>query len=77
MTEPTLDRGGTELGSASTFSLDGVDAALAEALAGAAHDILADPLLLRELSDRVYLLLQADLRIQRERANGTGRYRHG
>lgn len=37
------------------------------------EQILRNPLLMQQLSDRVYELLQADLRQQRERKFGYGR----
>ncbi|MBT9316667.1 hypothetical protein [Leptothoe spongobia] len=45
----------------------------ADELAGMAAQVLADPIMFRKLCDRVHELLQADLRYQRERAQGYGR----
>ena len=42
-------------------------------LAGLAAQVLNDPIMFRKLCDRVHELLQADLRYQRERAQGYGR----
>lgn len=42
-------------------------------LATIAMQILDDPIMFRKLCDRVHELLQADLRYQRERAQGYGR----
>jgi hypothetical protein len=44
-----------------------------EALAQVAAQVLADPLAVQRLSDRVIQLLQRDLRQQRERSRGAGR----
>lgn len=44
-----------------------------EALAQVAAQVLADPLAVQRLSDRVIQLLQQDLRLQRERNRGAGR----
>ncbi|MGA9377468.1 MAG: hypothetical protein WBV73_01600 [Phormidium sp.] len=38
-----------------------------------AKQVLEDPLLLRQLSDRIYELMQTDLRLQRERSRNYGR----
>jgi len=43
------------------------------ALAQLVKEILADPLAMAALSDRVYQLMQDDLRIQQERNRGFGR----
>jgi hypothetical protein len=42
---------------------------------GAANQYLNDPVLLRQLTDRVYELLKLDLQWQRERVQGYGRGR--
>jgi ABC-type glutathione transport system ATPase component len=42
-------------------------------MAQLAQQILQDPLRAMQLSDRVYELLQEDLRIQQERSRGYGR----
>ncbi|MEO0870056.1 MAG: hypothetical protein AAFY17_16825 [Cyanobacteria bacterium J06642_11] len=59
------------------LSLNSADASMlhpeADQLAKVAGDILADPILFRQLCDRVYELLQKDLRSQRERSYGYGR----
>jgi|GEM_PF-1621244 hypothetical protein len=45
----------------------------ATAIAKLAKQILKNPLQLQQLGDRVYELLQQDLRIQQERSRGYGR----
>jgi hypothetical protein len=44
------------------------------AIAELAAQILRDPVQARRLSDRVYELMQQDLRIQQERSRGGGRF---
>ena len=68
--------GGPELGSVRAFGLEGIEPADSKQLAEAAERILKDPLALKDLSDRVYRLMQEDIRRQRERLNGSGRSRH-
>jgi cell pole-organizing protein PopZ len=47
--------------------------AIAQAMAEVAAQVLRDPLLKRRLSDRLYELLQQDLRIQQDRVGRYGR----
>jgi hypothetical protein len=44
------------------------------AIAELAAQVLRDPLQAKRLSDRVYELMQQDLRIQQERSRGGGRF---
>jgi hypothetical protein len=46
---------------------------MATAIAKLTQQILQDPLQLKQLGDRVYELLQQDLRIHQERSRGYGR----
>ena len=46
---------------------------VATAIAKLTQHILQDPLQLQQLGDRVYELLQQDLRIQQERSRGYGK----
>ncbi|MEO0867603.1 MAG: hypothetical protein AAFY17_03970 [Cyanobacteria bacterium J06642_11] len=45
----------------------------ADDLATLAAQVLEDPIMFRQLCDRVHELLQADLRYQQERSQGYGR----